>query len=211
MEPPKPQSLPAKKLRLQFLLRMPGGPVTRHQPLPYETVPGAAPAWAETGLDPLTEVRLWANPCWLSARLNILANRFNIPMYGWIEERFGLMRPEFVVLYSLNLMPGATAATISTSTGFPKNTLSRAVARLQKRKLISRSDDPADKRSFRLRLTPSGKSIVDEALPRLYARERLMMAALDADERALLSTIMAKMVVALERSEAEDAAAGQEG
>jgi MarR family transcriptional regulator, temperature-dependent positive regulator of motility len=185
---------------------MSGGGVTRHQPLPYETAPGAPPEPSETGLDPLTEVRLWANPCWLSARLNILANRFNIPMYGWIEERFGLTRPEFVALYSLNLMSEATAATISTSTGFPKNTLSRAVARLLKRKLISRTDDPADKRSFRLRLTPRGKSVVDEALPRLYAQERLMMAALDTDERAQLSTLMAKMVVALEQSAVEDAA-----
>jgi MarR family transcriptional regulator, temperature-dependent positive regulator of motility len=110
-----------------------------------------------------------------------------------------------VVLFSLNLMPEATAAAISTSTGFPKNTLSRAVARLLKRKLMSRSDDPADKRSFRLRLAPAGKSIVDEALPRLYAQERLMMAALDADERSHLSTLMAKMVVALERSAVQDA------
>jgi MarR family transcriptional regulator, temperature-dependent positive regulator of motility len=176
--------------------------VTRHQRLPYETAPGGAPGLAETGLDPLTHVRLWGNPCWLSARLNILANRFNIPMYGWIEERFGLTRPEFVVLFSLNLMTEATAATISTSTGFPKNTLSRAVGRLLKGKLISRSDDPADKRSFRLRLTEDGRAVVDEALPRLYAQERLMMAALDPNERATLSGLMAKMVVALELSEA---------
>ncbi len=182
--------------------------MTRHQPPPFEIAPGDGAEVSASDLDPLTHVRLWRNPCWLSARLNILANRFNIPMYGWIEERFGLTRPEFVVLYSLNLATETAAATISTSTGFPKNTLSRAIAKLLRGKLISRKDDPSDKRSFRLLLTAKGKSIVDEALPRLYARERLMMASLDAGERAALSTLMAKMVMALERSEADVAASG---
>jgi MarR family transcriptional regulator, temperature-dependent positive regulator of motility len=181
--------------------------MTRHQRLPFEHAPGEAPALPDSGLDPLTHVRLWSNPCWLSARLNILANRFNIPMYGWIEERFGLTRPEFVVLYSINLVTETAASAISTSTGFPKNTLSRAIKRLLKQKLVLRKDDTTDKRSFRLLLTDRGKAVVDEALPRLYAQERLMMASLDAQERETLSGLMAKMVTALEKDAAAQAAA----
>lgn len=184
--------------------------MTRHQPLPYETAPEAPPDLAESGLDPLTHVRLWQNPCWLAARLNILANRYNVPMYGWIEERFGLMRPEFVVLFSLSLAPGSAAAAISTSTGFPKNTLSRAIKKLLRLKLIVRKDDPVDKRSFRLLLTSAGEAIVDEAMPRLYAHERLLMSCLDADERRTISQLLAKMVTALESGEAAEAAGARQ-
>jgi MarR family transcriptional regulator, temperature-dependent positive regulator of motility len=173
--------------------------VSRREKARYDFAPDTVPADATAGFDELTRIRLWSNPCWLSARLNILANRFNVPMYGWIDERFGLSRPEFVVLFSLNLCPAASASAISTSTGFPKNTLSRAINRLLKLKLVSRHDDPADKRSFRLLLTAKGKAIVDEAIPRLYTQERVMMDCLDKSERATLATLMAKMVVALER------------
>lgn len=162
----------------------------------------------DDALDALTRRRLWNNPCWLSARLNILANRFNVPMYGWIESRFGLSRPEFVVLYSLGLSNDIAASQISTSTGFPKNTLSRAINRLLRMKLVQRKNDPTDKRCQRLLLSARGKAVVDEAMPRLYAREGEMLACLRPDERETLAGLMAKMVVALEGR--DDHAAGGE-
>ena len=59
-------------------------------------------------LDPLTVTKLWDNPCWLSFRLNFVAFRFNDPVYRWIETRYGLVRPEFVALYSVGLNGGVT-------------------------------------------------------------------------------------------------------
>lgn len=174
----------------------------------YETAPGAparrasgrcaADAAVHDSVASLTHVRLWENPLWLSARLNILANRFNVPMYGWIEERFGLGRPEFVVLYQLSLVDNLSAATISVSTAFPKNTLSRAVQRLLRLKMIARRSDPADGRSYLLTLSARGRAVVDEATPRLYACEQAMLAGLSMRDRETLSALLAKMVEALE-------------
>ena len=91
-------------------------------------------------LDVFTHARLWRNPCGFSARFNYLGLRYNTPLYGWVEERFGLSRAEFVVIYSLGLLDGVTASEIAASTAFPKNTLSRAVNRIAKLGLIRRSE-----------------------------------------------------------------------
>lgn len=173
--------------------------MSRRSKATYEFAPDIAPKIVDGALDELTRIRLWQNPCWLSARINILGNRYNVPAYGWIEERFGLSRPEFVVLYTLGLSDGHTATQIGNSTGFPKNTLSRAVARLLKLKMVMRQDHPKDGRSFRLSLTARGRGVVDEAMPRLHAREKEMLECLSPRERETLSQLLAKMVIDLER------------
>jgi DNA-binding MarR family transcriptional regulator len=148
-------------------------------------------------LDAFTHARLWRNPCGFAARFNYLALRYNQPLYGWVEERFGLARVEFVVIYSLGLMDGVTASEIAASTAFPKNTLSRAVGRLRKRGLIRSGEGAADRRMQPLSLTPAGRRLLDEALPRFVALEAEMLAPLTLVERETLSTLMAKVMLGM--------------
>lgn len=156
-----------------------------------------AASYAEgLGLDPLVATKLWDNPCWFSFRLNYLALHFNGPVYGWIQERHGLQRPEYVVLYSLFLKQGVTAKAISESSGFPKNTISRAVQSLIARGLIERRADPADRRSWHLVTTAAGRRITDDTLAPMLDRERRMLAPLSPAERFMLAELLAKLVVA---------------
>ncbi|KAF0135026.1 MAG: putative transcriptional regulator [Xanthobacteraceae bacterium] len=148
-------------------------------------------------LDAFTHARLWKNPCGFAARFNYLALRYNQPLYGWVEERFGLSRPEFVILYSLGLMEGVTASEIASSTAFPKNTLSRAVNRLAKLGLVARGTDASDRRAQPLRLSASGRALLDEAMPRFVALEEDMLQPLSLVEREQLSTLMAKVVLGM--------------
>ena len=60
--------------------------------------------------------------------LGDLALRYNTPLYTWIKQDYGLSRVEYVVVYSLALADGAQARDICDTSGFPKNTMSRAVA-----------------------------------------------------------------------------------
>jgi len=152
------------------------------------------PAAKVPALHPVIAVKLWENPCWFSFRINYLALQFNVPVYGWIERRYGLMRPEYVVLYSLFLKDGITANDICLSSGFPKNTLSRAIQKLLRRRLIRRAADPLDRRRYGLRLTAEGRRIVDETLPAMLERERRMLADLTHDEQQVLSKLLARLV-----------------
>lgn len=148
-------------------------------------------------LDAFTHARLWRNPCGFAARFNYLGLRYNTPLYGWVEKRFGLSRAEFVILYSLGLVDGVTASEIATSTAFPKNTLSRAVNRLAKLSLIARSESETDRRQQNLTLTPSGHAILAEAMPRFVAMEEEMLSSLSLIERETLSALMAKVVLTM--------------
>jgi len=155
-------------------------------------------------LDAFTHARLWRNPCGFAARFNYLALRYNQPLYGWVDERFGLARVEFVVLYSLGLMDGITASEIASSSAFPKNTLSRAVNRLVRLGLVERSTDAVDRRAQPLSLAPRGRALLDEALPRFVALEEEMLKPLSLVERETLANLMAKVVLGMFVSDEAD-------
>ncbi|WP_298923755.1 MarR family winged helix-turn-helix transcriptional regulator [uncultured Ramlibacter sp.] len=148
-------------------------------------------------LDAFTHARLWRNPCGFSARFNYLSLRYNTPLYGWVEQEFGLSRPEFVVVYCLGIMDGVTASEIANSTAFPKNTLSRAVNRIAKLGLIRRMEGATDRRQQKLSLTPKGRAVLDKAMPRFRALEAEMLAPLSLVEQETLSALMAKVVLAM--------------
>lgn len=159
-------------------------------------------------LDAFTHARLWRNPCGFSARFNYLSLRYNTPLYGWVEERFGLSRAEFVVIYSLGIMDGLTASEIATSTAFPKNTLSRAVNRIAKLGLIRRIAGETDRRQQNLSLTPKGRAVLAEAMPRFCGLEAEMLAPLSLVEQETLSALMAKVVLAMFDGTTDQPAAG---
>ena len=152
---------------------------------------------ARERLDAFTQVRLWQNPCGFAARFNYLALRYNRPLYGWVESRFGLSRAEFAVIYSLSLLDGLTATEIASSAAFPKNTLSRAVNRLIRLRHLTRRESPEDRRQQVLSLSASGRAIFREALPRFVELEREMLSPLTPAEQGLLSDLMAKVVMAM--------------
>ena len=147
-------------------------------------------------LDPLTVTKLWDNPCWLSFRLNFIAFRFNDPVYRWIETRYGLVRPEFVVLYAVGLRDGVAAKNIVASSGLPKNTLSRAIQKLLTRRLLKRETDRDDLRSFVLRLTTAGRAIFEETMPVMVQQQTTMLGGLSEAEQRQLCELMDKLVIA---------------
>src|SRR5215213_8227730 len=59
-------------------------------------------------------------------------------------------------------------------------TMTNRVDRLEARGLVERLPDPHDRRGVLVRLTPDGRTTVDGALESLLARERDLLAGLDA-------------------------------
>ncbi len=145
-------------------------------------------------MDNMTEAKLWKNPCGLAFRLNYLALRYNTPCYEWVQDRYDLSRIEYVVIYSLALCPGGQARDIGHSSGFPKNSLSRAISKLEQEKYISRKQDKDDKRQQALFLTAKGQRLFDKTLPAFEHRENQLLEALSSDEQNQLSALLAKMV-----------------
>ena len=166
------------------------------KPPPIATpVAGRLAEFDSLELGPVTNAKLWRNPCWFAYRFNYLALRYNGPLYSWIERTYGLLRPEYAVIYALGLCEKATARDIGASSGFPKNTLSRAIQSLERRGLLRRERQPEDRRSFLLSLTSHGRAVFDETLPSFVGLQDEMMKPLSAGERETLSALLAKIVL----------------
>ena len=145
----------------------------------------------------MLQAKLWENPCPFTFRINYLALLYNTPLYDWIQSTYGLKRPEYVVLYSLALVDVGSARDISRTSGFPKNTLSRAIKRLELMGLIeARGKAPGGGRRQDLRLSESGWSLINETRPVFEAQENRMLEVISDGERRMLSELMSKVVIA---------------
>ncbi len=145
----------------------------------------------------MLEAKLWDNPCPMTFRINYLALLYNTPLYDWIQNTYGLKRPEYVVLYSLALADGGSARDVSRTSGFPKNTLSRAIKRLELMELIeARSKAPGGGRRQALHLSEKGWALIRETRPVFEAQEKRMIAVLSDGEKQMLSELMSKVVMA---------------
>ena len=130
-------------------------------------------------------------------RLSILLNLFAGPLYKEIFERFSVDRLGFVVLFTLDRHNGLAARDIVQATGFPKNSISRAVSGLKKRKFVVDRIDLSDKRSKKLEITESGKSIVGDILPMFEERQSAMRAVLGDQEKEAFDRCLEKMIYAM--------------
>ena len=73
---------------------------------------------------------------------------------------------------------------------------------LEGRGLITRQIDPEDRRARRIAITEKGRSLVGRAMEQRLARQRALNAVLTIEERELLSALLRKLLVAMERNSA---------
>lgn len=107
-----------------------------------------------------------------------------------------MKRPEYVVLYSLSLADGSSARDISTTSGFPKNTLSRAIKLLETSGLIEKGKKmPGPGRKQALHLSQRGWEIINKTKPAFEQQERRMLKTLTDGERQMLFELLSKVVV----------------
>jgi DNA-binding MarR family transcriptional regulator len=156
----------------------------------------AASADGGIGIERMLQAKLWDNPCWMAFRVNYLALRYNTPLYDWIQRTYGLSRAEYVVIYSLALTDGGQARDIAETSGFPRNTLSRAIGRLEELDLITREHLPGGGRGQLLSLSEAGWRLFGETLPAFRRFEQMMLSALEPDEQETLAELLAKIVLA---------------
>lgn len=108
---------------------------------------------------------------------------------------------EFDVLSALRragtpyeLSPGALVEqTLSTS-----GTMTNRVDQLLRRGFVTRTPDPSDRRSVKVRLTESGRRAVDDALADLVARERQLLDVLGAADRETLVDLLRRLLASVE-------------
>lgn len=112
---------------------------------------------------------------------------------------FGLNAAEFDVLATLRrsgrpyaLTPGQLAEAVMVTSGGMTGRIDRLVAA----GLVARENDPKDRRSLRVRLTPAGLRAIDSAVVEHLAAEAELLAPLSPAERRRLSALLRKLLMA---------------
>ncbi len=109
------------------------------------------------------------------------------------SDRYQLTRDEWRVIAALSGLGETKTAQVIQSTALEKMRVSRAVARLERDGLLSRSPDPQDGRGYVLRLLPPGVALCGKIVPMVQAREAFLLEALSADEREVFQCALAKV------------------
>ena len=123
----------------------------------------------------------------------------------WIDavfEKHGLDTGEFDVLASLQRIgaPYALQPTeLNRSLMITSGGLTDRLNRLTKKGLVRRVDDPVDRRSLIVALTPLGLRTIRAAYEEDMRVEAELLAPLAPDERTSLAALLAKILVDLER------------
>jgi DNA-binding MarR family transcriptional regulator len=126
----------------------------------------------------------------LPYQLNVVSSLVSQALSRVYAQRYGIGVPEWRVLVTLGQHPMMTAKAVGAHTHMHKTKVSRAVALLEKRRLLGRRANREDKREAFLSLTAAGRNIYEELAPHALdfaARltEILTPADRDAFNRAL--------------------------
>src|SRR5436309_3913860 len=120
----------------------------------------------------------------LPHRLNVLSSLVSQAL-TYVYARRGIEIPEWRVLVTLGENGVMTGKAVGAHTHMHKTKVSRAVAQLEQRKLLSRRANRADLRESFLSLTPAGRAVYEELAPRaLEFMNRLSEVVAPADRPA---------------------------
>lgn len=130
---------------------------------------------------------------WIGLRLTVVSSRYMAPINTALEQELGLSRDDVTVTICLSITNAASAQEIVRYTGRPKNSVSRAVANLEKRGLLRRHTDASDRRSSTLSLTARGRRLFDQIAARFVQRDNLLLDPLSEQEKRSFNRLLNKM------------------
>jgi DNA-binding MarR family transcriptional regulator len=122
----------------------------------------------------------------LPYRLNVVATLVSQALSKIYVERYAIGVPEWRVLVTLGQYGVMTAKAIGAHSHMHKTKVSRAVAVLERRKLVARKSNNADLRESLLSLTAAGRAMYEDLAPVALEFSRQLTGVLSAAERQAL-------------------------
>ena len=118
------------------------------------------------------------------------------------QEREELSPSQAAALATIDRHGPLTPSELAGRERVQRPTATRVIARLEERGLVDRTQDPADRRSFVVALTPAGRELLARVRTRKDAYLSRRLRDLDADERATLDRAAAILERVLEEARA---------
>jgi len=114
-----------------------------------------------------------------------------------------LTMPQFRLLLVLALRGGAASHDLAESMGVSLATITGIVDRLAAQELVTRREDPRDRRVRRVELTAAGRGLVDDIAAAGTASQRRLLDRLSLDDLAILERAFGLLADAAEAERAE--------
>ncbi|HEY1726770.1 MAG TPA: MarR family transcriptional regulator [Candidatus Baltobacteraceae bacterium] len=122
------------------------------------------------------------------------------PLLDATHEASGLQSESFDVLASLrrNGSPHQLSPTdLYREMMLTSGAMTNRIDRLEEAGLVARRADPNDRRGTLVRLTPKGKTLIDNATTKHVANEERLLSVLTLREQQQLNDILRKLLIAL--------------
>jgi DNA-binding MarR family transcriptional regulator len=146
------------------------------------------PAPNHTGGGPLLDLDRY-----VPALITFIGNKLSNSANAFYQRNFGVNVTEWRIMSQLAIEPGIPAARICQVIGFDKGPVSRTLAVLRKRGLVSIRTDPEDGRSHSISLTAKGRATHDKVIIAALERERRLLSCLKKDEREVLIELLRRL------------------
>ena len=145
----------------------------------------------------------------LPYRLNVVASLVSQALSRIYAERYNIGVPEWRVLVTLGQFGMMTGKAIGAHSHMHKTKVSRAVALLEKRKLVARRANRADLRESFLALTPAGRAMYDDLAPIALEFAQRLSEAIDPADRAAFERAVNRLTERSAKLAAEVAKGGR--
>jgi DNA-binding MarR family transcriptional regulator len=131
----------------------------------------------------------------LPHRLNVLSSLVSTALSRVYAERYKIGIPEWRVVVMLGEHGELTGKAVGAYSHMHKTKVSRAVAQLEKRKLVTRRANRQDMREAFLSLTPAGRSIYEDVAPVALQFGKDLMDVVDPADRAALDRALHRLTL----------------
>jgi DNA-binding MarR family transcriptional regulator len=144
------------------------------------------------GKDPKVELVLDLDR-YVPALITFIANKLSRSATVLYQKRFAVNVTEWRILSLLAIEPEISAARICHVIGFDKGPVSRTLAAMEERGLVSIKADRADGRTYSISLSAKGAATHDKVIAVALERERRLLSCLSKSERETLTALLRRV------------------
>lgn len=109
-------------------------------------------------------------------------------------RKFEITPVQYAAIFAISNHPGIDQTALCNIIAFDRSTIGDVVTRLEKKKLIKRLHDPADRRTKSLYITPLGRRLLRDIEPAVRSTQRLILAPLKPGERSAFMQMLKQLV-----------------
>ena len=109
------------------------------------------------------------------------------------SARYGMLRTDWRVMFHLGLFGPMTASEIGTCADIHKTKISRAVARLEERRFLTRTREAADRRRETLALTAAGRAAFEDLRATARQTDAALTEGIAPEDAARLRAVLRRL------------------